>query len=65
VENTLQIRKIQMKNFIKTFLNDEAGQDLVEYALLLSLLAIAGVAGLGTLANAVNNIWTNAGTKVS
>jgi pilus assembly protein Flp/PilA len=49
-----------MKNFIKTFLNDEAGQDLVEYALLLSLLAIAGVATLGTLATTVNGVWTTA-----
>jgi pilus assembly protein Flp/PilA len=54
-----------MKKFIKTFLKDESGQDLVEYALLLSLLAIAGVAGLGTLATTVNGIWNTASTKVS
>jgi Flp pilus assembly pilin Flp len=54
-----------MKKFIETFLKDEAGQDLVEYALLLSLLAIVAVAGLGPLANAVNAGWGNATTKVS
>lgn len=53
-----------MKKFIKTFLNDEAGQDLVEYALLLSLLAIAGVATLGTLAGTVSGVWTAANTAV-
>jgi Flp pilus assembly pilin Flp len=54
-----------MKKFIKTFLKDEAGQDLVEYALLLSLLAIAGVAGVGTLANAVSGEWGTASNKVT
>lgn len=54
-----------MKKFIKTFLKDEAGQDLVEYALLLSLLAIAGVASVGTLATAVNTGWGTAATKVT
>jgi Flp pilus assembly pilin Flp len=54
-----------MKKFIETFLKDEAGQDLVEYALLLSLLAIVAVAGLSPLANALNTGWGNAATKVS
>ena len=54
-----------MKEFIKRFLKDEAGQDLVEYALLLSLLAIAGVAGVGTLATAVNGEWGTAANKVT
>jgi pilus assembly protein Flp/PilA len=54
-----------MKKFIEKFLKDEAGQDLVEYALLLSLLAIAGVATVGTLGNSVNTVFSNANTKIS
>jgi len=49
-----------MKEFITTFLKDEGGQDLVEYALLLSLLAIAGVATLGTLGGSVNSVFSKA-----
>jgi Flp pilus assembly pilin Flp len=54
-----------MKKFALRFWRDEKGQDLVEYALLLSLLAIAAVAGLGPLANAVNTVWTNTNTALS
>lgn len=32
-----------------SFLNDESGQDLIEYALLASFIAIVSVAALGTL----------------
>jgi len=53
-----------MKEFIKTFLQDEAGQDLVEYALLLSVLAIAGIATASTLATTVSGVWGTANTAV-
>jgi Flp pilus assembly pilin Flp len=54
-----------MKNFALRFWRDEKGQDLVEYALLLSLLAIAGVAGLGALAGTLQGVWTNTNTALS
>lgn len=53
-----------MKKFVKAFLEDEAGQDLVEYALLLSVLAIAGIATASSLATAVSGVWGTATTKV-
>ncbi len=54
-----------MRELIKQFWRDQSGQDLVEYALLLSILAIAGVATLGTIASAVSDIWTNSNTQLS
>jgi Flp pilus assembly pilin Flp len=54
-----------MKKLASRFWRDEKGQDLVEYALLLSLLAIAGVAGLGALANTLGTVWTNTNTALS
>jgi Flp pilus assembly pilin Flp len=50
-----------MKKFIETFLKEEAGQDLVEYALLLSLLAVVGIAGASTIGTTVAGTWTKAG----
>ena len=47
-----------MKCIFRNFINDETGQDLVEYALLLSILAVAGVATLGTLASSVKLSFT-------
>jgi pilus assembly protein Flp/PilA len=54
-----------MKKFALRFWRDEKGQDLVEYALLLSVLAIAGVAGLSSLATTLGTVWTNTNTALS
>ena len=37
-------------------LRDEQGQDLVEYALLGALIAVAAVAALGTLAGKITTV---------
>ena len=44
---------------------DEAGQDLTEYALLLVLLSLAVVASMGTIANTLENVFTNAAANLS
>jgi pilus assembly protein Flp/PilA len=54
-----------MKRFFTNFIKDEAGQDLVEYALLLSVLAVAGVATLGTLATSVSGTFTTVNGKIA
>jgi pilus assembly protein Flp/PilA len=43
-----------MKNIVRRFIREEAGQDLIEYALLAGLISIVCVLAI-----------TNAGTKVS
>ena len=43
---------------------EEEGQDLTEYALLLVLLTLSAAATLGTLAQAVNAVFTNAKTAL-
>jgi pilus assembly protein Flp/PilA len=42
----------------------EGGQDLVEYALLVSLIAIAAVAGLHTLATKIVGVFTSIDTSL-
>jgi Flp pilus assembly pilin Flp len=54
-----------MNNFLKRLWNDEEGQDLTEYALLLVLLTLAAIGSLGTLANAVNGVFQNAASNLS
>lgn len=44
---------------------DEAGQGLVEYALIMALVAFAGVVAIHTLANDINNTFTGIGTVLS
>jgi len=44
--------------------NDE-GQDLVEYALLIALIAFAATAGIGSLATSINGAFSQIATKLS
>jgi len=44
--------------------NDE-GQDLVEYALLISMVAITAIAGVGHVASAVTKIFNNISTSLA
>ena len=54
-----------MKRFFTNFIKDESGQDLVEYALLLSLLAVAAVTTIGTLATTISSEFTTVNGKIS
>ena len=54
-----------MTNFMMQLWRDEAGQDLTEYALLLVLVSLAAVTMLGTLANAIINVFSNAAANLS
>ena len=44
---------------------DEEGQDLIEYALVVALIAFAATAGMTTLATALNTAFANVGTTLS
>jgi len=54
-------RYVQMQ----TLLADERGQDLIEYALVVALIAFAATAGMNTVANKINTAFTNIGTKLT
>jgi pilus assembly protein Flp/PilA len=51
----------EMANVI---LQDE-GQDLVEYALVVALIALAATVGMGSLATAINGAFTALGTTLT
>ena len=46
-------------------LKDENGQDLIEYALVVALIAFAATAGMKAVAGGINTAFTNIGTKLS
>jgi pilus assembly protein Flp/PilA len=41
------------------------GQDLIEYALVCALIALAATAGMGTVANDINTAFSNIGGKLT
>ncbi len=58
--------KLMMLNIkLRTLLSDEQGQDLIEYALLVALVAFGATAGMSTLAKAINGAFTSVGTVLN
>jgi pilus assembly protein Flp/PilA len=51
-----------MKNLILKLHKDEAGQGLVEYALIIALIAFAAVVGMNTLATDINVAFSKIGS---
>jgi pilus assembly protein Flp/PilA len=44
-------------NFVKSFSNQEDGQDLLEYALLVALIALIAIGAVQLAGGAVNDIF--------
>ena len=52
-------------SILKSFWQEEDGQDMVEYALLLAFIALAGVAVLSTVRTNIKTIWTNINSTIA
>ena len=50
---------------LKRFWHEESGQGLVEYALILFLIAIVVIVALTTLGKKTNNVLTNVGKALN
>jgi pilus assembly protein Flp/PilA len=46
-------------------LQEENGQDLIEYALVVALIAFAATAGMNTLATGLNTAFGNIATRLN
>jgi pilus assembly protein Flp/PilA len=53
-----------MKQLLKNLLNDESGQDLIEYALIAALIALVAITGLNGLASRINSEFTAVGNDI-
>jgi pilus assembly protein Flp/PilA len=54
-----------MKNLVKRLWQEEEGQGLVEYALLVVLIALVAIASMGKLGSTIKNVFTSAATNFS
>ena len=50
---------------LRSSLKDDSGQDLVEYAAVIVIVVLGLTAGMGTLANGINNAMTNVGSLIN
>jgi len=58
-------RLLMLSVKMQTLLMHDEGQDLIEYALVLSLIAFAAVTTMKTLATDINAAYANIGTALT
>ena len=52
-------------NLLKKLWQEEAGQDLIEYALLVVLISLVATAALKVVGSAVSDVFSNAATSLT
>lgn len=50
---------------LRTFWNDEQGQDLIEYTLLMAFVALASAALFIGAGSSIKGIWTTTNTQLA
>jgi len=61
----LPMRDFLMKLYVKAQLfREDNGQDLIEYALVAALIALAATAGMNTIAANISTAFSNIGAKI-
>ena len=58
-----KLMKLSVK--MQNVLMSEEGQDLIEYALVVALIAFAATAGMGSLAKSINAAFGSIGTTLT
>ena len=58
-----KLLKLSIK--IQTMLSDDRGQDLVEYALVVAIIALGATVAMSTLSKDINDVFTNIGSKLT
>jgi Flp pilus assembly pilin Flp len=50
---------------LRSLARDERGQDLIEYALLATMIAIFSIAGLMNMSGEVNSLWAEIAADIT
>jgi pilus assembly protein Flp/PilA len=56
---------ISIKKSLHKLVQDESGQDMVEYALVAGFISLAGIASFSGIANSITTIFTKIATNLS
>ena len=56
---------IKMYVAVKSMIEREEGQDLVEYALVVALIAFGAITGMGYLATGINHAFSGIATTLT
>ena len=59
------MKDMLLKMYVKAqILHEDHGQDLIEYALVVALIAFAATAGMGSVASQINDAFSRIGNKL-
>ncbi|SEG54565.1 pilus assembly protein Flp/PilA [Bryocella elongata] len=56
---------MEHKHLLLAVLREDDGQDLIEYALLAGLIALASIASIKVLATKIGNAFSNVGSQLT
>jgi pilus assembly protein Flp/PilA len=56
---------MNIKQLMKNLVEEESGQDLIEYALVAALVGLGSVASMQSLAGSISNAFNGVGTALA
>ena len=56
---------LRLEHSLAELHREESGQDLIEYALIAALIALAATVGMGSVATAINKAFSSIGAKLT
>jgi Flp pilus assembly pilin Flp len=54
-----------MRSFMQKFWQDESGQDLIEYTLLMAFVALASASIFISAGNSISTVWGSTSTQLA
>ncbi len=54
-----------INSLLKAFWQEEEGQDLIEYSLLMAFIALAAIAVLGSAGGSINHMWVGINSQLT
>ena len=61
----LNDKMLKLSIKIKALLSDDRGQDLVEYALVVAIIALGATVAMTSLSGEINTVFSNISTKLA
>ncbi|MGB7189030.1 MAG: Flp family type IVb pilin [Acidobacteriaceae bacterium] len=61
----LNDKMLKLSIKVKALLSDDRGQDLVEYALVVAIIALGATAAMSALSTDINTVFANIGTSLN
>jgi pilus assembly protein Flp/PilA len=56
---------VTVQDLKDVLVKNQSGQDLIEYALVVSLIALAATAGMGAVANSISTAFNHVGSHLA